>query len=190
MGSIRRKELERLVCERCSGEFTAVMPHARFCSAGCYGKAEYQKRSFSHKCVECGSDFTSKQHKASVCGRPECRLAVSVKGGKKGAAINSFPQIHPSRAYAYKLYADNRRDLLLKQPSERYSPEEIFARDGWVCQICHDPVDPSLKFPDKRSACIDHIHPIIAGGNDLRSNVQCAHFGCNSKKGASVSKAD
>lgn len=188
MSNVRRKELEHLVCEECSTRFTAVMPHARFCSTVCYSKADYRKRSFSHKCVQCGSDFVSRHRKASVCGS-ECGRAASIKGGKKGASINSFPQIHRSRAYAYKVYADQRRDLLAAQPSERYSAAEIFDRDGWICQICDQPVDPALKFPDKRSACIDHVRPIIAGGNDLRSNVQCAHFGCNSKKGASVSEA-
>lgn len=183
-----RKQPERKICCNCGSAFFAIKSHARYCSASCCSKVIYKTLSFPHKCVECGVDFTSKQRKAFVCG-PECGLARSVKGGHKGASIHSFPQIHPSRAVAYKIYADNRRDLLAKQPGDRYSAQEIFRRDGWICQICNDPVDRSLKFPDKRSACIDHIVPIIAGGNDLRSNVQCAHFDCNSKKGASVGKA-
>lgn len=178
-----RKQPERKICCLCGGVFFAIKSHARFCSASCCGKVRYQSLAFSHKCVECGSNFTSKHRKASVCG-PECGLARSVKGGQKGASVHSFQRIHPSRAYAYKLYYDRRRDLLAMQPSERYSDEEIFDRDGWVCGICEEPVDRSLKFPDKRSACIDHIKPIIAGGNDLRTNVQCAHFDCNSSKGA------
>lgn len=187
MGNTRRKSLEHLVCEGCSSPFTAVLPFARFCSRVCYDKTQYRKRSYSHRCVECGSEFTSRNSIASVCG-PKCQRLASVRGGHEGA--KNYPRIHPSRSHAYKLYAENRRDLLSKQDSEPYTAEEIFERDRWICGICRETVDRLLRFPHKRSACIDHIRPIIAGGNDLRSNVQCAHFDCNSRKGASVDEAD
>lgn len=59
---------------------------------------------------------------------------------------------------------------------ETYTRKEIFERDGWVCQICGSPV--------AENPTIDHIIPLIRGGNDAPSNVQLAHFSCNASKGA------
>jgi hypothetical protein len=183
-----KKQLEKKSCEQCGASFTSLMPHARFCSGRCQRLTHYLKATYDHKCVECGSYFASRQHKARVCS-PACQLSRATRKGHEGAKINSFPRIHPSRAFAYKLYSDQRAALLAQQPSEKFTHQEIFERDDWVCRICGEAVDRSLKFPDPRSVCIDHIRPIIANGNNLRSNVQCAHFGCNSKKGASFALA-
>lgn len=40
------------------------------------------------------------------------------------------------------------------------------------------------KAPHPRSPVIDHVVPIVDGGGDTRANVQLAHWGCNSRKGA------
>ena len=57
-------------------------------------------------------------------------------------------------------------------------------RDGWICGICGDSVDPAAKYPDLMSASLDHIVPLAAGGTHEPSNCQCAHWLCNSLKGA------
>lgn len=71
---------------------------------------------------------------------------------------------------------------------EDVSPIEIYERDGWRCQI------PNCMFrsrlvartkvvPDPKAPVLDHIVPLAKGGKHERSNVQCAHFMCNSMKG-------
>lgn len=75
-----------------------------------------------------------------------------------------------------------RERLLAKAKREPYKRTEIFARDGWICQLCGEPVDPTVKAPDRRSASIDHVVPLSLGGDDTPANVQLAHFGCNSAK--------
>jgi 5-methylcytosine-specific restriction endonuclease McrA len=72
--------------------------------------------------------------------------------------------------------------LLAGAKSEPYTREEIFERDGWVCQLCGEPVDSKLFVPDPKSASLDHRVPLSLGGDDTPSNVQLAHFGCNSAK--------
>lgn len=37
--------------------------------------------------------------------------------------------------------------------------------------------------PHPKAPTIDHIVPLADGGDDVRSNVQLAHFICNSMKG-------
>ncbi|MGB3707611.1 HNH endonuclease [Gordonia sp. (in: high G+C Gram-positive bacteria)] len=61
---------------------------------------------------------------------------------------------------------------------------QVFQRDGWICSLCGDPVDPELAYPDPRSASIDHTIPISRGGDHVLANVTCSHLDCNIRKGA------
>lgn len=178
-----RKQPEQKICCLCGGVFFAIKSHARFCSARCCSKVNYQKRAVPHTCVECGAAFTSKHHTASVCG-PKCGMAMAARCGREGAAARPDLRKHASRADAYRVYGFNRRAAITARGSEIFSAEEIFERDGWLCQICGDEIDRDLMFPDRRSVSLDHIRPIARGGEHVRSNVQCAHLGCNSSKGA------
>lgn len=60
----------------------------------------------------------------------------------------------------------------------------IFDRDGWVCGLCAEPVDPTLSYPDPQSASVDHIVPLVRGGGHVAANTQCSHLACNWAKGA------
>lgn len=79
-----------------------------------------------------------------------------------------------------------RRARLAGVPSEPYTTGLIAERDGFVCSLCGQPVDVSLKFPDPMSASVDHVLPISKGGDDTLSNVALAHLGCNSRKSNKV----
>lgn len=58
----------------------------------------------------------------------------------------------------------------------------IFASQS-VCGICGRPVDFDKKFPDPWSATIDHIVPVIKGGDPTSlENLQLAHSYCNRQK--------
>lgn len=69
---------------------------------------------------------------------------------------------------------------------EPYYRIDIFIRDGWVCQLCHETVDAELVYPDPGTASIDHITPLSKGGHDTHDNIALAHLGCNWAKGARV----
>ena len=64
-----------------------------------------------------------------------------------------------------------------------YKRQDIFERDGWICQLCMLTVDPNIRNPDPMSRSIDHIVPIVMGGPDSPDNVQLAHLRCNTSKG-------
>lgn len=51
-------------------------------------------------------------------------------------------------------------------------------RDGWICHLCHEPIDPA-ETNTKRALAIDHLQPQSAGGSDHPSNVRAAHSSCN-----------
>lgn len=77
-----------------------------------------------------------------------------------------------------------RRSLKRGGLSELYTLAEIAQRDRHRCQLCRRKVDPAIQWPDPKSPSIDHVIPVSEGGDDTRANVQLAHFGCNSGKGA------
>jgi hypothetical protein len=87
-----------------------------------------------------------------------------------------YNQLHKAAKHRRKVR------LVNQGPHERFTDLEIFERDGWVCQLCKDPVDRSLAYPNPRSASLDHVLPIAKGGGHTRENAQLAHLGCNARK--------
>ena len=71
---------------------------------------------------------------------------------------------------------------------ETVKPGEVFDRDGWMCQLCHEPIDRTAQAPHPLSASLDHVIPMARGGPHTYGNVQAAHFRCNSLKGARMSE--
>lgn len=65
----------------------------------------------------------------------------------------------------------------------------IYARDGWVCQLCGEPV-PKVPYPDPLSPSLDHVIPLIRGGKHAPDNVQLAHLRCNLRKGTKVEQRE
>jgi hypothetical protein len=64
----------------------------------------------------------------------------------------------------------------------------VFERDDWTCRICLKPVLRGTAPSHPKAATIDHILPLALGGEHTYANVQTAHHGCNSSKGARVSQ--
>lgn len=61
---------------------------------------------------------------------------------------------------------------------------EVFESFDWVCHICNEKIDKTLRFPDKQAATLDHIIPVAKGGPHTWENVAPAHAMCNFKKGS------
>lgn len=60
---------------------------------------------------------------------------------------------------------------------------QIGERDNWTCRICRKPVDRSVRYPDSRSASLDHIIPVSRGGKHTFENLRISHLGCNIVRG-------
>ena len=60
--------------------------------------------------------------------------------------------------------------------------QKIYERDGWICQICFAPVDPTVEWPDNMSPTLDHKIPWRIGDSHDPSVLQLAHKVCNSRK--------
>jgi hypothetical protein len=98
--------------------------------------------------------------------------------------VNAWDRAHPDHKRRRKLV---RRARLAAVRIEPYRPTEIYERDGWVCQLCLEPIPPDVggKWNPMR-ASIDHRIPLALGGADAPDNVQASHLVCNIRKGARV----
>jgi 5-methylcytosine-specific restriction endonuclease McrA len=59
------------------------------------------------------------------------------------------------------------------------SPEQIYQRDQWRCQLCGTKLNRKATVPHPHAPTIDHIIPLATGGTHEPANVQAAHFICN-----------
>lgn len=110
------------------------------------------------ECAWCGDEFPVRSVRAKFCS-DGCAVRAHVNGRRRRlAAVNAGV----------------------------YSKLEIFERDGWVCQLCFEDIDPHEKWPSDWCATVDHVMPISEGGTDRISNLQAAHWRCNRDKGNSV----
>lgn len=102
------------------------------------------------------------------------------KGEELRAYAVAYRKANPTKCRAW----DAKYRSLRKQSGEQIDPVEVFARDGWVCGICTEPIDPERSYPDQRMASLDHVIPLSKDGEHTWSNVQAAHLDCNKRKRA------
>lgn len=132
-------------------------------------RQEARLRRVVSPCQTCGVDVVSKRGKSKceACHRRYWRRLRRAKSGSER---------HTARA---------RRKGLPRDYS--ITPDKLFARDGWVCQICGGRTPRSLKGKQQpKSPTIDHIVPIASGGGHVWENVQTACHACNQTKGNKV----
>lgn len=160
-------------CDHCGGTFTRWPSQRRsggkFCSLACFNAARRDRRTY--ECAACGKVRTVK------AGMPNrfCSAACWYEHGLE----RSSPEQRKENAAAARR---KRYAAMRGRKSESYTLAEIGERDGWRCGICGRKVGKRLRWPHVRSASIDHIVPISLGGDDVRANVQLAHYGCNASK--------
>lgn len=73
---------------------------------------------------------------------------------------------------------------------EVFTREEIGERDHWICGICGDPINATLRYPDRMSQSLDHVTPLSRGGAHIRSNSRIAHWICNVRRNARIDSSE
>lgn len=198
------------VPRKCAGCDVDIVPGPRernkrkWCSESCRvrayeartGRSSYAPRSAISfaDCDECGETFVVRrpqkdQNRGLTCRSSECRRARKARlqrewyrkyKAEHGVAYTTAKQF-PSRALAaQKRYAMTRGSAVV----EEVDRDVVFERDGWVCQLCGDPVNSSIEYPHPMSKSLDHVKPIALGGEHTYENTQLAHLVCNARKGA------
>jgi 5-methylcytosine-specific restriction endonuclease McrA len=170
-------------CRRVSPEYKEAQAARRVVAE----RAHYAARCAtveSRPCAQCGNEFTPNPTKAPRTCSYTCAQLLRNREGRGFNLYATDAEREAARLDVWQRKNRKRRALKRGVPSERYSLQEIADRDGYCCQLCGDPVPMDVKCPDPQAPTIDHVVPFALGGNDLRANVQLAHFSCNSRKGA------
>jgi 5-methylcytosine-specific restriction endonuclease McrA len=155
-------------CQHCGQPGEATQAHAKYCSKTCKDGARYLRQ------------------KASGVAQARARRKIErgyFKTPEKRAAVSEY--VKTKRAEGAPFVKDNNNRLRARKYGVEYESInhlEIFDRDGWVCQLCLEPVDPKLPARNPMCATLDHVIPMEEGGPHLKTNVQLAHLTCNSKK--------
>lgn len=185
----------------------------RYADALRSGRQETAKRQLANArpCPYCGAAMTHPRRKQ--CGKEDCKRAFTAERMRawQREYRNTNGQWYTHERYAdgqrayhrrrrqqlghwRKLYpevaaqADARRRMWMEQASaaETFAPLDVHTRDEWTCQLCQQPIDPAVAWPDPMSPSVDHIVPLSKGGAHAMINVQSAHLSCNSSKGDRV----
>lgn len=128
---------------------------------------------FERSCDYCGSAFVGQTERSRFCCLDHAHAMVS------GRLAD-----YTSERERNAMKCHRRRLRRLAVYGEEVVPSVVFERDGWVCQLCHKPVDPTISGRYGQGATLDHIVPISLGGPHTYANVQLAHKSCNSRKHA------
>ncbi|MFF5445481.1 HNH endonuclease [Streptomyces sp. NPDC012888] len=134
-------------------------------------------------CEGCGAVYETRVRRQRWCSR-RCKDAhhgAAFRAAGKRARLS--PEAQERQRLSWQVKNRRRRAAKRGGKSELYTLQEIAERDGWLCQLCGDPVPMDVKVPGLLAPTIDHIIAVSRGGDDTRANVQLAHFRCNSAKG-------
>lgn len=169
-GPLRRE------CATCGEPFATASGARRYCSDRCKWRAKARRQHGHQPRIDRGG-------RCSVTDCPKAHLARGYCPGHYKAWRRSQGFVDASEGAGRK--SSKRHIARAKRygvPWERFKPVEVFERDGWICGLCGDPVDPDLEHPDPLSVSLDHITPLVQGGGHLRDNCQCSHLTCNLRK--------
>lgn len=200
--ALRRRSVVALECVDCGQGFTGNGTFGRkrrSCGSAC---PALPGRRLPRSCATCGSTFDG-HGRGKYCAKP-CAVKAAQCAAQKRRPVgpthtktclrcgSSFTTSKPLKAYcklachkhaARKRQKRKRRALHLGVAHEQYTTLEIAKRDRYMCGLCRKRVAMTKQVPHPKAPTIDHVVPLDDGGDDVRANVQLAHFICNSTKG-------
>lgn len=170
-------------CPTCQTDFEPRRSDQRYCTTRCKGAARRMPPVAPRRCATCSASFEPYRRNQRWC----TRACKDVHYGAQFRANGGTARLSPEARERQRLYwqAKNRRRRAAKRGgvSEPYTLASIAERDRFRCQLCGGRVAMKQAVPHAKAPTIDHVVPLLDGGDDTRANVQLAHFRCNSVKG-------
>lgn len=112
------KPRRQATCPQCHKAFGTADPYKTYCSASCTKKSANRT---PRPCIQCGNIFSPAHGRNKVCSK-KCR----------NKHIRSLPSFRAAKA----IDKARRRAMLSIAIIEHVDPLDVFARDGWHCQLC------------------------------------------------------
>lgn len=159
------------VCARCGASMENRDPRSRHCSSLCRNR-DYEGAVVGtvRQCRFCGCDFAPTKGTHVFCNR-SCRARADLNRNRE--------------AYNRRNAARRARERgAVVVDAAPFTREQVFDRDGWICQLCLAPIDWNLTGRSPLAPALDHVRPLSRGGSHTLDNVQASHFGCNARKSA------
>lgn len=171
-----------VICETCGVHkrvyFNPSASPARYCSVTC-AQTPLRTESWEYRKAERARMVARGTYGTSALRVVTCPICGDVFETRINVKKYCSPQCRD-----YQHGSHERRAARFGVHFENVSRPEVFARDGYTCQLCGDPIDPRLTYPDPMSASLDHVVPLSKGGPHTFDNCQAAHLRCNLSKGA------
>lgn len=170
----------------------------KYCSRSCVNKRD------TRECVLCGISFTvARKNPRQICGKKCPSLKVEYSCIVCGITVSRpkcFGQgkfctdrchrlwlkdndivAEPMRGIHKSIHGSKRKHKIRK--GDMIDRHDVFDFFNWICIICDQPIDKSVKYPDKMSPTLEHIIPLSKGGTHTWDNVAPSHLLCNDRKG-------
>lgn len=171
-------------CLTCGQDWKSRNARTRYCSNACQAAHEYgSDRRPKSKAVRRRAQARAKLAKART-GTSGSAAFIAGSCGSCGTPIVS----RRLDARWCSIECKRRQKAARRRARERgafveeVSPHKIFERDRWRCQLCRRKVKKDAVPPHPLAPVLDHIIPLATDGTHEPTNVQCAHFLCNSAK--------
>lgn len=137
---------------------------------------EFGNHKSKYKCNTCGCVFDRwKDSRGSKVCCPECRREQLTEIRKRNGGKIFEPGGHRARCKRNGVFYDS-----------SITKEYLIERDENTCQICGglcDITDKRWGHTGPLAPSIDHIIPLVRGGDHTDENTQLAHLVCNISKG-------
>lgn len=149
----------------------------KYCSQFCKDRGKRVPCACCKKPIYLGSGSRPEgKARCRPCSRAACGTYAKYKRGCRCI------ECRRANAEAHRGHLPPGWRSLWISPADRLA---IYERDGWICQLCLEPVDPEARPLSARYPSLDHIEPqSMALIPDHRpSNLRTAHCGCNAARG-------
>ena len=153
------------VCNWCDGEFETEYPSKNYCCPAHKRRAKRSRQADRNRpakmhtriCAGCTQPFDTHHSQVMYCSN-DCK----------------------------HFYTKKRRQARRIPTPPRRLASQLMDKTNGNCGICDDPIDLELRWPNPASFSIDHIIPVVSGGNHDLDNLQPSHLNCNVQKGTAI----
>jgi hypothetical protein len=175
-------------CLSCNKTFCEKQSGNGYCSDKCKSKGKRRECDTCGKivykkvrCKECDLVLSRERYAAYMREKKPGSVTICKHCGNEFTAAYGDKRKRFCSLRCSRKHGGNHRKYLAKTNGNHESVyrHEVMERDGWICGVCGDEIDPALDYPDKMSASLDHIIPLTKGGAHNMGNVQAAHLLCN-----------